>query len=351
MELSPLAQYCESFDSRFIDKSLDWTYQYAKEKIPTDYFSSLFLKEIQFRADHHQNNLIDVEAEQASGKSLFSIDLSIRIGTAYNYPFVLERDIYINPMDLEPELRKEGDRRRTFLYDEQPKRKAGIGSGTADLSLSDWQDIARYTQKNIIKCSPETYEVRSYFWFRQVDYQIKRLENKKCVNCSEYSRCQASFYKTLCDTGEVDKKIPFWERDGYPLNFSFMLYTKRLRDKLFVPRGVVSLPMVTPATALKYDEVKKENIDRFESFNSGLWNKKLGEMDIFILENFNHLTKKKEKKFGTIIMPESKAVIEGWFYTKFGTQKYTRDEVGIFLGLIKQKLNEKCQADSVAVVK
>ena len=340
-ERSPLQIYCEEVDKKHFDSSYSWQYQNLALTIDRTYVTNLFLKDLEWRANHQQNALISIEGSQSSGKSLFGINVGIRLGLYFNFPFLLDRDLFANPFDLESELRQ-GQRRRTYQYDEQPQRMVGIGSGSTAISLSDWEDIARYTQKNIIYCSPEVMDHSHYFVFQQVEYDIKRIKNETCLKCKYYADCQSNFYETLCEKGKVNKGIKFNERDSYPVEFSFLLLTKRLSDKLLMPRGIVSLPMITPATAKLYDEVKKKNIYNFENFINKAWDKKVNEITEFIDGYFEKLVQWREWKKSRWLAPQAKAVIEGWFYTKFTTSRFTHDEVKIFIALIKQELSTRC---------
>lgn len=340
-EKSPLQLYCEEQDRVHLDKSFGWQYQNVALKLDRTYFTNLFLTDVHWRGDHQQNWVGSIEGTQSSGKSLFGINIGIRLGLAFRFPFILDRDLFANPYDLEHELRS-GERRRTYQYDEQPQRMVGVGSGSTRVSLSDWEDIARYTQKNIIYCSPEVMDHSHYFVFQQVEYDIRRINNPVCRECKRYSECQATFYSTLCEKGKVKHGVKFYERDGYPIEFSFMLLTKRLSDKMLMPRGIVSFPMISPSTALLYDEIKSKNITNFEGFINQSWKRKLDEIMEFVDEYFERLTQWKEWKKDKWLACGSKPVIEGWFYHKFTTAKFTHDEVNIFIGLIKQELAERC---------
>jgi len=302
-DVSPLQVYCERMDKAYSNLGFMGIYENIIPTINVDYFTKLWLSEISFRASHQQNFLILIEGAQASGKSLFANDNSIRIGQAFGVPFKLERDIFANPFDLDRELRK-GENRRTYLYDEIPKRRAGKGSASVERSIDDWEEIARYSQKNVIKCSPEVFDENPYFWFRQIDYQIERIKNAKCDACDAYVECNREFYSTLCEKGVKPHKVSFYERSGYPKYFQFLLMTKRLADKQLVPRGIVRLPMIDHKTALRYDAVKKKNIDAFENYLNKAWDKKSEEVEAFIDEYFEKLTRYKQLKDRKIIVPE-----------------------------------------------
>lgn len=340
-EKSPLQLYCEEQDRVHLDRSYAWQYQNVALKMNRTYFTNLFLSDITWRGDHQQNWVGSIEGQQSSGKSIFGLNIGIRLGLAFRYPFVLDRDLFSNPYDLEFALRN-GEKRRTFQYDEQPQRTVGIGSGSIRLSLSDWVEIARYTQKNIIYCSPEIQEHAHYFVFQQVEYDIKRINNPVCRECKSYSLCQAHFYSTLCEKGKVNNGIKFYERDGYPIEFSFMLLTKRLSDKMLMPRGIVTFPMISPATALLYDEIKGRNITNFEGFINDAWKRKINEVMAFIDKYFEKLVTYREWKSSRWLVCGSKPVIEGWFYKEFTTSKFTHDEVKIFISLIRQEVADRC---------
>ena len=270
------------------------------------------------------------------GKSLFGIALGIILGNIYREPFIIERDIFANPDELDYQLRQTGVRRRTRLYDEQPSHNVGLGSSSTQLSLKDYEEICRYTQNNLIYASPEVLDHAHYFIFRQVDNDPPRILNKKCKKCKDYNSCLKNFYSTLCD-------IPFYKRDGYPIKFNFMLETRRLADKLFVPRGIVSLPMVKPEYALRYDAIKDKNISKFEKYESESWRRMIKEIDEFTEKYQDKLIRKVDVKGRLRHKPESKEVIEGWFYDFFTTGRFTKGQTDIFVSMILQKLRHICE--------
>jgi len=266
------------------------------------------------------------------GKSLFGVALSTILGNLFKNNFTIERDIYVNPSQLDYDLREGKNRRRTFFYDEQPSQNVGIGSVSTQLALRDYEEICRHTQNNLIYASPEIQEHAHYFVFKQVDYDPPRLVNKKCLDCPIHDDCVSNFYSTLCD-------IPFYKRNGYPLRFNFMLYTKRLADKIFIPRGVISLPMVHYDIALRYNVVKSKNIKNFEKYASDIYQKHLEKLDVFVKEYQDRLIKSKVNKVGVkVFSVQNKDVVEGWFYDYFSKGRYVTRDVEIYVALIKQKL-------------
>lgn len=336
MDRSPLELYCEQLDAGYPEASYRELYYNVALKVDRDYFTQLFIKDLEFRASHQRNFVGSVEGEQGCGKSLFSIALGLILGNLYNDPFNIERDIFANPSELDYQLRESGVRRRTRLYDEQPSHNVGIGSSATQLSLKDYEEICRYTQNNLIYASPEVLDHAHYFIFRQVDNDPPRIKNNICKNCKKYAECHKDYYKTLCD-------IPFYERDGYPKRFNFMLDTKRLADKMFIPRGIVSLPMIKPELALRYDKVKGKNINKFEKYETDSWRRMLKEIEKFTKDYEDRLIRKVITKTGSKHKPESKEVIEGWFYDFFTTTKYTKGQVDILVSMIRQKLTHVCE--------
>jgi len=305
-------------------------------KIDKKYLTELVIRDLKFRANHQRNFVGSIEGLQGSGKSLFGIALGLILGNIFGYSFTVEKDIFANPSELDYQLRDGQNRRRTFLYDEQPSHNVGIGSSSTQLSLKDYEEICRYTQNNLIYASPEVLDHAHYFIFKQVDYDPPRILNKTCKKCSKYNECLKNFYSTLCD-------IPFNKRDGYPKEFNFMLLTRRLSDKLFIPRGIVSLPMVNPEVALRYNAIKGKNINKFEKYESESWARMLKEINEFAKKYQKNLIQKREVKGKIKYKPESKEVIEGWFYDSFSTSRYTKGQVDIFVSLILQKLRHICE--------
>ena len=331
MDCSPLQDYCSKIDNLHYDKTYGWYYYDLAIKLPSVAITNLFLEDLKWRASHQQNALISIEGEQSSGKSLFAINIGIRLGGFFSKPFILERDLFANPYELDTAIRNPDDFRRTFLYDEQPQRMVGLGSYSTKISLRDYEEIGRYTQKNVIYCSPQLHDHAHYFVFKQVDYQLDRLINEKCKVCSQYAKCHFEKYKTLCE-------VPFYERDGYPKEFRFMLYTKRLSDQVLMPRGIVSFPMIHPNTALAYDKIKDNNIKSFEKYENEAWNKKVEEVRGFVEEFEEDLIK--EDASGNL-KPVNKKLIEASFYGKFGTNRFLKDEVGLFVEMARQMLQKK----------
>jgi hypothetical protein len=331
MDLSPLQDYCQKIDLQHYDKTYGWYYYDLALKLPSEFVTNLLLKEFEWRANHQQNILASVEGEQGSGKSLFTINMAIWTGKHFGNQFNLGRDIYTNPYELDSDIRNNDERRRTFLYDEQPQRMVGLGSYSTKISLRDYEEIGRYTQKNVFYCSPQLHDHAHYFVFKQVDYQLDRIVNPTCKVCPKYIDCVKHKYSTLC-------LIPFFERDGYPKQFRFMLYTKRLSDQVLMPRGIVAFPMLMPKTAIEYDRIKDKNIKAFENYENKAWENKVNDIKEFVNEFQEELIK--ETTLGK--KPVSKKLIEATFYNKFGTNRFLKEEVGLFVEMARQMLQKRC---------
>ncbi len=330
-EGSPLQKYCEEIDYKNYDKTFAWYYyELAMKQVPSEFITNILLKDYEWRANHQQNVLDSTEGTQSSGKSIFQINKAIWLGNIFGNPFNLERDIFSNPYDLDLAIRNPEEVRRTFLYDEQPQRMVGIGSSSTKISLKDYEEIGRYTQKNVLYASPEVREHSHYFVFKQVDYDVNRLSNPTCRKCEKFSHCVKNYYSTLCD-------ITFDKRDGYPIDFRFMLYTKRLADQVMMPRGIVTFPMLAPRTAKAYDDIKKRNIRNFENYENNSWNKKIELMRNFVNDRFDSLIK--ETKDGK--RPVSKDLIKVAFFDEFTTNRFLSEEVEMFVVKIKQMIEEK----------
>lgn len=330
-EGSPLQKYCEEIDLKYYEKPYGWYYyELALKQVPTEFITNVLLKDYEWRANHQQNVLDSTEGSQSSGKSIFQINKAIWLGNIFGNPFVLERDIFSNPYDLDISVRNPNEVRRTFLYDEQPQRMVGMGSASTKISLKDYEEIGRYSQKNILYASPELREHSHYFVFKQVDYDINRITNPVCKKCEKFSQCVKNFYSTLCD-------ITFDQRDGYPIDFRFMLFTKRLSDQVMMPRGIVTFPMLAPRTAKAYDDIKKRNIKNFEIYENNSWNQKMQLMRDFVVDNFDTLIK--DTKDGKRVIPIN--LIRVAFFNHFSTNRFLNDEVEMFISAIKQMVEEK----------
>ena len=168
------------------------------------------------------------------------------------------------------------------------------------------------------------------------------MENETCKKCPKeiQDNCYKNSLKTNC-------KIPFYQRSGYPKSFTFLLKTPRKIDGEVVPRGFVTVPMVTPETVLAYDKIKAKNIVILEKQEDNLFRmkdkiindflKKKGKDCITLKGSFN--AKADNRKYAVC----SIKVIEAYLYEFIKAQrKYTVKEIEIMTAVIKQKLEVIC---------
>jgi len=334
---SPLSEYARSIDEAMPNATYMELWNLALETYKKNpyFFTQILLSDFRYRANHQKNIVASVESPQGTGKSLFSIAMCLWIGKLFDNAFILDRDIFINPSELDRDLRHGNNRRRTYLYDEQPQKTVGIGSYSTQISLKDYSEICRHTQNNLVYCSPEVLEHAHYFIFTQIFEDIKRVKNKACEKCEVYSKCQKTFYKTLCE-------IPFNKRDGYPIEFSFMLLTRRINEerKRFIPRGVVTLPMVSPEIAKEYQVIKSFNIKQFEREISSSWKKEIEEINNFSETFYKDLMLKDSKGKWK---PKPKLLMKTYFYDYFGKNRYVDEQVNMFVLRIKDYVSNECE--------
>jgi len=342
--VSPFDKYIEQMDFKFKDLNQKEIYYKHALNVNSDYFTQLVLSEIKYRADHQRNIIASIGGQQGCGKSIYGIQLARACAIYFGEPFDLQKHLFVDADLLNDEIRKT-PYRTTHQYDEQPRKRVGYGSVSNTIDLSDYEEICRYTQKNIIYCSPSVLEHKHYFVFEQFQPEPDKLMNEDCLNCRIVSKCKVNKYETICEelTDEERKKMKkpkyvFNERDGYPTKFSFMLYTKRYIDDIFIPRGIVSFPMLPVELAKEYDEVKKNNIENFEKRQTQGWNNKIEELNKFIDEYEEHLIFENAKKQKKV---RSKKAIKGIFFKKFGDRRYTIEQTEILIEMVKIELQER----------
>ena len=109
------------------------------------------------------------------------------------------------------------------------------------------------------------------------------------------------------------------------------LYSERRQDHFLVLRGVVTIPMVHPDTAKKYDLVKQKNIFSMQKRQKNIWGIiKIDAQNIFkksVKDLIKFKTVKGEKHFSV----QSALFIEGLIYDEFGMEKYPRDVVKLMV--------------------
>jgi len=269
---STFIEFCEVMDKEAFAKgyTIDWYYNKCYELFEQapDYLKDLIIENWTFRAKYGLNIVASFEGEQGSGKSLFALFWCYILGMIFGKPFDIEKNLYVIPEDLDNGLR-DSEFRTTHFLDEQRNKNVGLGSISSELSLQDYEEQCRYTQKNILYASPTLHVHSHYFVFSS--QSIERIANDYCAMCPQevQAECYKNKFDTCCPSEFVflrkGEKIPFWERSGYPKRIIFLLKTKRKIDNSEVPRGFVSVPMPTPETVKKYDSIKRENIKKLES--------------------------------------------------------------------------------------
>jgi hypothetical protein len=235
-----------------------------------------------------------------------------------------------------------------------------MGAISTDLSLQDYEEQCRYTQKNIFYASPKVRDHSHYFVFTAMN--IHRKINHYCANCPiEYQKeCFKKKFETNCPPEFVllrgGEKVPFYERSGYPERLIFLLKTKRKIDGWEVPRGFVVIPMVNPETVQLYDVIKKKNIDKLESQEDNAFKYKRNIVDRFVQEYGEMCIKMQGGLTEKIIKVGSELknvpvdnrkyavvnqdVIEGLLYDFLKAQhRFTMREVKIMVALIREKLS------------
>ena len=296
---SPFTQYCETIDKKVMIEGLsfDWYYShlYKLEEQEPEYLKDLLIEDWYFRAKFGLNIVASFEGEQGTGKSFFALFICYFLGIIFNKPFDIDNNLYAIPEDLDDGLRK-ADFRTTHFIDEQRNKNVGLGSISTDLSLQDYEEQCRYTQKNILYASPSIHNHEHYFVFSS--QRIERISNNYyCSMCPPEikAKCHETPLKTICPSEFVvlrgGEDIKFYERLGYPKRITFLLKTKRKIDGDEIPRGFVSFPMPTPETVLKYDLVKKANIKKLESQQEDSFSYIVKEVDGFITVHSKELMK------------------------------------------------------------
>lgn len=330
---SPLNAFSYSMDKKLRNQTIYDYYDFI-DKIPEENITMLFLADIKYRADSQLNVLIEHYGEQGSGKSLFEQFLALKIGEIYGLPFDMENNTVADFDQLDSVLHN-SPFRSTFVVDEQPKSFVGFGSSTTLKSLKDYEEMGRYTMKNIIYIAPSEREHASYYVFKEDQHNsVERINNPACLNCHMQKECLKDFtqnrFNTLCG-------IPFYEKHGYPKKFHFLLLTRRKTDDLLMPRGYVGLPMLPPDLVQKYDSIKKRNIDIFEQKESLAWDTQRKQLEEFVKIYKPKLLfedKKGEEK------TQSLNVIKAYLFDHFGKRRYTTSEIGIMASLVKAELIE-----------
>lgn len=327
---SPLRNYCSSMDRKLRGKTI-YEYYDKIHRITTkkpNYVTNLLFEDFKYRYKHQLNILTETYGQQGSGKSLFNQDMAHRIGEIYDMPFDMEKHT-VADFDTLDRVLHDSPFRTTFIIDEQPRSFVGHGSSKVQKALSDYEEICRYTMKNINWIAPSEREHSSYYIFKEDELEpVERVHNQKCLECKRQSNCLKLYgqdkYNTLCG-------MNFYERHGYPISFRFMLFTDNKSNKKIMPRGYVRLPMLPPEMDKRYDDIKQINIGLFEQKKALGWS----EMRERLREFQDAYKDKILKENGR---PVSKNMIKVYIYDHFGNRFFTTTELDIAVSLVQSEI-------------
>ncbi len=373
MIYSPFVKYCDSVDEQAIGEnpwSLDKYYSFVNDIYTKDpsYIYNLLIADFTHRARFRKNVIMSIEGPQGEGKSLYGLYWSFTLGDIFKRPYDIHQNLYATPEDLDEDLHKT-PYRTTHQQDEQRKKKVGVGSVATDLSLQDYEEQCRWTQKNIIWIAPELRNHNHYFMFSAPF--MERIDNKLCSQCPVkiQDKCFSDSFKTNCPSKIVKLnkgvKIPFYERSGYPKSITCLLKTKRRIDGWIVPRGFVKVPIVNPKTVETYDEIKAQNIARLEKQQDDSFKYKQKVIDEFVKKHktlcitlTGHIEIKmykiKDAKGNSRVQKvpwdnrkyvvASQKYIEALLYKFIKAQhKYVTKEIDLMVAVIKEELQRIAQ--------
>lgn len=294
----PIKKYIDEFDQKHIDLSYNDYWLIAKKQNPL-VWNSLFLKEIQFRANNYRNLVFSVEGEQGTGKSAGLIRILDILGQFFN-PFKVD-NVYFYQEEFSEALRNYNVK-DSFALDEQP-RLHGAMSGLLSDQLANFEDIYRKPQVNIGYASPSLRTHEHFFIFESID-EIELNE------------------------------------DGSPSSVCLMLKTKRQSDKLIMPRGILKFSWVKPEIWKAYEKRKDAFIQsaknrenkRFELIEAG--------SERVIKKFFEKLySKKRDGSFKLI----SRATLDFYIMKTENMNDYTSQGLGYLRESIRQKVMDRLQ--------
>lgn len=369
MDESPIVITCDAFDKQALlkDQGLDYYYKFVYEVAEKDpfYWTNALLEDFKFRERFGLNIIASAEGEQGTaGKSLFFLWWAFKLGEIFRKPFDMDKNLYAVPEELDYNIRT-SEPRTTHFLDEQRNKNVGMGSRASDLSLQDYEEQCRFTQKNILYASPEIHDHAHYFVFNSQG--IERWRNEMfCANCPEniQAKCYENKFDTCCPPEFVGlrggEKVPFYYRTGYPKYFNFLLKTKRKIDGWLVPRGIVKVPCVSPETMLAYDLIKRKNVEKFEKNKEDSFKYLVEDAELFIKEYEKSLIrmiggmktliyKIKDEEGNPKLHKElfdtrkyavvNKKTIEAYLYQFLGTtRKYTVRQIELIISMSQERL-------------
>lgn len=328
---SPLSDFCYKMDLKLRNKNVDSYYNFV-EKVDPLYIKSLLIADWRYRYAHQLNVLIEIYGNQGSGKSLFGQNVAIHLGKIFEMPFNMEQHTLAD-FDLLDDALHSTPYRTTFVVDEQPKSFYGYGSGRVLNSLKDFEEVCRYTMKNIIYISPSEREHSSYYMFKEdARPSVERFNNPKCLKCKRQADCLRIFsenkFKTMCG-------MPFYKRHGYPVAFNFMLIYPRKSDNNLMPRGYARFEVLPPKLMQKYDTIKQRNLNIFEKRENLGWIKQREQLKEFQDKYRDLLINDK----GKVV---AKDLIKAYLMDFFGgARNFTISELDLMTAVVKAEIRSK----------
>jgi hypothetical protein len=332
------------------------------------YFTDLFFQECEYQAKYEGHIIASVHGGTGTMKSLFAIYCLDRIGQIFGVPFDLAKNCYVGLSDLDNGLRA-APFRSSHLKDEQPLTQFGAGSWAEQMSLRDFENTQRKSQRNIFFVAPQLRDHQHRFIFQSMDDNIRRIENFYCRDCppAVKAACFEKKFETNCpDNVQVLTLggVPFWKREGYPDNCEFVLYTaKNFESSAFpriVPRGIIKVPMPNPELVIEYEKIKNENIVKLQNQTDSSH-----EYINFLIKNFldsvgmDKLVRLKGTTFDKTFRikgefkiitldnryyaPEQKGVIQSYFFEfTQSSRRYTSQQMKIITDRILKFLLDYC---------
>lgn len=349
--VSALWDYCKRMDE-YIEQTGISEDEFIRKEMQnqksTNYLFSYLMQHFEYTFLFRLNNVISIDGQQGSGKSLFGIALAYYLGQKFKQPFLMEQNLYGFEEDLQ-QAYPAAPPRSTHVLDEQKHGMVGLGSYALKIALTEYEEKLRYTQKNLIYISPEERDHSHYFKFTlsREPERISNKENNLCMQCPLNVRdvCFTKNFETFCPQEILDKnggkKLEFWQKVGYPKSFTAMLWTKPEYSQFFRKRGVVTFPMVTPKTAIIYDEIKQKIILRVENREDEGFNPIKSFAIDFVNEHLEVLLVKTPRGF---YKPKQKELLEADFYTlSKQTSRFTTKQTKLILALVREKLLSACE--------
>lgn len=381
---SQFMKYCRSMDegvntSEYFGEEYYWDQiRKIRANKGDDYFWHLWLQEVEYQAKYEGHIIASVHGGTGTMKSLFSCAALTEVGRIFGVPFDVEKNTYINLSDLDVALR-DSPFRSSHLKDEQPLTQFGAGSWAEQMSLRDFENTQRKSQRNIFFVAPQLREHQHRFIFQSMDDNIRRMNNIYCEICPPEikSLCMAKNnekdfskkFETLCPP-EIELlrggAVPFYEKEGYPKYCEFTLFTAKNFESSawprLVPRGIIKAPMPAPEIVMAYEKIKNANLEKLksqkdsgheylnrliQSFLDAVGKDKLIRVKGDELKKSVRLAG--QIKFITIdnrkFVPESKGVIQSYFFNfTESSRRYTSGQMKIITDMIIKDLLDYCDA-------